>query len=197
MQQGCMSEIIQFDEYLFRIINQLGQNDFFDFILPFWRNKINWIPLYLVLISILIYKLKTQSLYLLLAIGVTIGISDTLSSKIIKKTVKRERPCRADGVQETARVLVHCGGGYSFTSSHATNHFALAIFLILSTSGIFYKWRWLLLPWAFFVAYAQVYVGVHFPLDVFFGAMLGSVVAYLVYKIYSYILISFNHKKVV
>jgi undecaprenyl-diphosphatase len=69
--------------------------------------------------------------------------------------------------------LVDCGGSYGFPSSHASNHFGLAIF-----SGITlqknYKWIWFAgLFWAVLVSYAQIYVGVHYPLDVAFGACIG------------------------
>lgn len=174
-----MTELLQFDEQLFRLINMTWHNDFLDTILPFWRNKVNWIPLYLFMIILIIRKMKVKSLYLLLGLGLMIGASDTISSQVIKKSVKRERPCRAAQLEPDVRLLVHCGGGYSFTSSHATNHFAIAVFLVLTAAGVFGYWRYLLLLWAFFVAYAQVYVGVHYPVDVFFGALLGSFIAWV------------------
>ncbi len=174
-----MQELLELDRHLFYLINTVGQNDFFDFILPLWRNKLTWIPLYLLLAATLVYKLKINGLYLLVALGITIGITDNISSRLIKKTVERERPCRAENLPQPARVLVHCGGGYSFTSNHAANHFSVAFFLIFLTAGVFGKYRWLLFPWAFLVAYAQVYVGVHYPLDVICGAILGTVIAFL------------------
>lgn len=178
-----MDAILQLDESLFHIINSWGQNVFFDWLMPLWRNKLTWIPLYIFLAGILLYHLKVKGLYLLLALGLTIGIADTVSSKFIKKTVKRERPCRNENLQDV-RILVHCGGGYSFTSSHATNHFAVAAFLIFLTAGVFGKWRYLLWIWAALVAYAQVYVGVHYPLDVICGGVLGVLIAYFTASIY-------------
>jgi undecaprenyl-diphosphatase len=178
-----MDAILQLDESLFHAINSLGQNTFFDWLMPIWRNKLRWIPLYLILVSVIIYQLKIKGLYLLLALGLTIGIADTMSSKVIKKTVKRERPCRNTNLPEV-RNLVHCGGGYSFTSSHATNHFAVAAFLIFLTGGIFGKWRYLLWIWAAIVAYAQVYVGVHYPFDVICGGILGILIAYFTSTMY-------------
>ena len=74
---------------------------------------------------------------------------------------------------------MHCGAGYSFTSSHAANHFAVATFLIMTIGQILpkiKKWLWL---WAASIALAQVYVGVHFPLDVLAGGILGVVLGRL------------------
>lgn len=172
-----MEEIVLLDEFVFRLINVEWQNSLFDALLPFWRNKVNWIPLYSVMTALLFYKLKVKGVYIILALAVTIGITDTVSSQVIKKTVKRERPCRALESSEL-RIMVPCGGGYSFTSSHSVNHFAVAVFLIMTSFGVFGKYRFLLLPWALLVAYAQVYVGVHYPLDVICGALLGSLIAY-------------------
>jgi undecaprenyl-diphosphatase len=76
-------------------------------------------------------------------------------------------------------VRVKCGNAYSFTSSHATNHFAIATFLSLTLGKRFKKIKWPLLTWAGMICLAQVYVGVHFPLDVFCGAILGMIIGWL------------------
>ena len=78
------------------------------------------------------------------------------------------------------RSLVKCGGGYSFTSSHATNHFAMAAFVLVLFGR---RYRWLKAPlwfWAFSISYGQVYVGVHYPLDIFGGALLGIAIGTLI-----------------
>ena len=77
-------------------------------------------------------------------------------------------------------LKVKCGGGYSYTSSHATNHFALAFFLIY-TLGVQFRWiKWVLIFWASSIAYGQVYVGVHYPFDVISGATIGGIIGILV-----------------
>jgi len=69
---------------------------------------------------------------------------------------------------------VPCGSGYSFPSAHATNHFAIALFLIF----VFHdKWKPILpiaLIWAFIISFSQIYVGVHYPIDTMAGAILRS-----------------------
>ena len=58
----------------------------------------------------------------------------------------------------------------------------LITLLIISDSPLFFyftmrhyipKWAWVAWLWAFSIAYAQVYVGIHYPLDVIGGAVLG------------------------
>ena len=63
-------------------------------------------------------------------------------------------------------------------SSHAANHFAMAMFIYSTLKNYIGKWLGLLFVWAFFIAYAQVYVGVHYPIDVICGGLFGSVIGY-------------------
>jgi membrane-associated phospholipid phosphatase len=79
---------------------------------------------------------------------------------------------------ENVRLLVdHCSDTFSFTSNHAANHFAIAVFLSLALR----QYRWLaiiLILWASFISLSQVYVGLHYPADIAGGGLLGSLVGY-------------------
>lgn len=174
-----MEQLIALDHTIFHWINHGWEHPLLDAILPWWRTKTNWIPAYLVAVAWLLYSYQWKGFYYLLALAITVGIADQLSSELIKKTVERPRPCREVSLTPSARTLVHCGGGYSFTSSHATNHFAVAIFLFLGWARQWGRWRYLLLGWAAIVALAQVYVGVHYPLDILGGTILGSTLGLL------------------
>lgn len=170
-------DIIQYDQWLFYMLNGAWHNTFFDAIMPYWRSKYVWIPLYIFITSFLLINWHKRGLVLVLFAIATVGAADMASSKLVKPIVQRVRPCNDVGLQFEVRELVHCGGGYSFTSSHATNHFALATFLYLVLGALRKKWiRWALLAWAASIAYGQVYVGVHYPLDVIAGAILGSLI---------------------
>ena len=70
-------------------------------------------------------------------------------------------------------LLKQCSGGYSFVSNHAANHFGMGTFFFITFRHILKNWVWLGLFWAGLIAYAQVYVGVHYPMDVFAGGLLG------------------------
>lgn len=179
-----MNELLQLDQQLFHLINGAWRLEVLDAVMPYWREKTSWIPAYLLLAGFVFYRYRWYGLFFALALGLTVGVADTVSSQWIKKSVQRLRPCNDPALQEDVKLLVHCGGGYSFTSSHAANHLAIAMFLYL-TLGRF--WRGFRLPvfiWAASIAYGQVYVGVHYPLDVLAGGLLGALIGYLTAKAY-------------
>jgi len=180
-----MSELLQFDEFLFHIINHDWHTPLLDAVMPYWRSKFFWIPFYLFLITFVVVKHTYKAGLFILTIVAIIAISDTLSSKIIKKSVQRARPCHDHNpLSKEVNLLVKCGGGYSFTSSHATNHFALAFFLIFTLGKRYRRIKIPLFLWAASIAFGQVYVGVHYPLDVMIGGLIGSIIGILVAFIY-------------
>lgn len=182
-----LETLISFDQFLFGVINQELAHPWLDKIMPLWRTKTTWIPLYIFLLFVIGRKYKVKTFFILLIIGLTILVSDQISSQWIKKAVQRLRPCRDDELS-AVRILVHCGGGYSFTSSHATNHFALAMQLFLLFRQQWSKFYFVLLfLWAAIIGYAQIYVGVHYPIDVLGGGFLGCLIALAISILLSYI----------
>ncbi len=171
-----MMELLQLDEWLFRLINLDARHPWLDYLLPVWRNKYFWAPFYLFLLSFVAINFPRKALYWFIGLVLCITVGDTLSSQLIKKTVQRPRPCHTWQASEDIHLAVRCGAGYSFPSSHATTHFAAALFLIL-TLGRRFPWiRGPLLLWAASIALGQVYVGVHYPIDISVGALLGTLV---------------------
>lgn len=171
-----MEYLLHLDETLFIFINRTCQNDFFDWLLPYWRDKNTWIPLYLFFIAFLFLKLGKKGLPILIFLLLSVGASDLTSSFLIKHNVERIRPCNDLDFQKNVQLRAPCGSGFSFTSSHATNHMTIAIFLILVLSRFLKKNRFLLFFWAVSIGFAQIYVGVHYPLDVLFGFLLGGLI---------------------
>lgn len=157
-------------------INKGWANDFFDVIMPLARNKLFWLPFYVFITSFLLINLRKAGLYVLVVVLLSFAAANTMSAEIMKPTFKQDRPCNSEVFKEHVEVRVNCGPGKSFPSAHATNHFAIAVSLGVLLLGMG-KWILLLgMLWAGLVSYAQVYVGVHYPVDVIAGALLGSVI---------------------
>ena len=169
-----IDQLIQFDRDLFFAINHGLSNAFFDWLMPILRDRYAWVLLYLFIIVFSIKNYGKQGIILLLGLLMTFGISDYLSSTIIKPSVQRLRPCNEPEINSEVNIIVDCGTGYSFPSSHATNHFGIAVFLIMM---FYHRWK-IILPlgifWAASISFAQIYVGVHYPIDILTGSLLGS-----------------------
>lgn len=181
-----MEQFIQLDHSLFSFINQGLSNSFFDWIMPLLREKRTWIPFYLIGVVLIARNRRWRSTVLIVLCSIAaVGIADGVSSHLLKPYFARTRPCLLPEMMNQVNLLVsRCSGAFSFPSSHAANHIALALFLGL----VFKKSASYLLPfflvWAVLIGFAQIYVGVHFPSDILAGFLLGLFCGFLVYLIY-------------
>lgn len=175
-----MEQLLFYDKQLFRIINHQWSNSFFDWLLPWLRNSNMWIPLYLFLVLLVTINFRKTGWWWVIFAAGTVILTDFVSSTIIKHNIIRLRPCNDPDIASWINVLV----GYrpqssSFTSSHATNHFGMAMFLYLTLRERFKNWPALFFFWAFSISFAQVYVGVHYPIDILCGGLIGILIGYL------------------
>lgn len=174
-----MNKLIELDYRLFFFINRELQNTFFDAVLPLMREKYFWIPLYVIIAGWLIYEFRFRSLIIAVSAVITLLLTDQFASSIIKPGIKRLRPCNDPDLMAQIHLLTDCGSGFSFVSSHAANHFGFAIFFILLFGGKYFWLTPVALLWATIISFAQVYVGLHFPLDVICGAILGLMMGFI------------------
>ena len=173
------------DKRLFIKLNSEWTNHFFDIILPYFRDSVFWAPLYLFIWAFIVLNYGKKGWWWGVAFVCTVAIADMVSSRIFKEGFERLRPCRDPFFFDQVRLLVkHCSGGYSFTSSHAANHFGMATFVSITFYSTFKKWIYLTYIWAVFIGYAQIYVGVHYPIDVLGGAGLGVLAGLLTANIF-------------
>lgn len=185
-----MESIIELDKTVFLWIHLNLQNSILDFWAPLFREKLFWIPFYVFLFTFLLLRDKRLLFRTILAVILLIFISDTVSSKVVKPTFQRLRPCKEVKIRDVVRPIVACGSGFSFTSSHATNHFALATFLVVGISHFFRRYKVWLWAWAGLIAFSQIYVGVHYPGDVIFGALLGFMVGWSIGRLFERYMVS-------
>lgn len=175
-----------FDYNLWYLLNSVWRNEVLDTVMPFFRNQWTWAPLYLFLLIYMLRNFKYNGIIWCLFFIGTFAISDQISAHFLKEIFQRTRPCNNPNLKDIVHNIVQCGSGYSFPSSHAANHFALGVFSAV-TMRRHIKGIWTIaMVWAGLVSYAQVYVGVHFPLDVICGGLLGAVLGRLTAAMYHY-----------
>jgi undecaprenyl-diphosphatase len=173
-----LQNILEFDKELFLYLNSF-YNDFMDTIMLMVTRKETWVPFYLAIVFFFVKNYRSKSLLILLFMGLTVLASDQISV-LLKINLQRLRPTHEPALEGMVHMVFQKGGLYSFVSSHASNMFAIFVF----TSRIFKNKRYsiLLLFWALIVSYSRIYIGVHYPLDVLGGAILGWLLGVIMFK---------------
>ena len=157
---------------------------YMDGVMKIYTTSVVWIPVALILLFI-IFKNNTLrgSILALLALVLTILACDQVSSHLIKPLVGRLRPSHDPTIMHLIDTFNgYRSGSYSFTSSHACNSFGLftIISLIIRNRTLSLS----LFVWAAINSFSRIYLGVHYPGDILCGAVLGTVIASLIYRIY-------------
>jgi undecaprenyl-diphosphatase len=185
-------ETLQYiDQELFRDLNTL-HSPFFDSIMLFITGRTSWIPFYILIIFFLFrnFGLKQGFIYLFYILA-AVGLSDFITSGLMKPFFERLRPCHNQELSAWIHTVGTCGGKYGFASSHASNTFALATGLTLLYPRFKYV-AIIMLFWAIIVSYSRIYVGVHYPGDLLTGSFVGISVSFLLY----FLLKKFNKTKI-
>jgi membrane-associated phospholipid phosphatase len=182
-----MQSILQWDRTILHHINAEWHNNFLDGLLPAMRNPNTWLPLYLFLVLFVAINYKnTWWKWVLLAVG-TVVICNYISSNLLKENIPRLRPCNDPDIADWIRLFkgIYLPQSSSFVSSHAANHFGMAMFFYLTLSKQFKTWPLLFFVWAFGISYAQMYIGVHYPTDILGGTIVGLAVGYFTGQLFN------------
>ena len=175
-----LTTLKNWDRWLFTKINQDWTTPFLDTLFPFWREAMTWIPLYLFLLIFVLINFGKKAWPWIIGLVLTVTFTDQVSSHILKPLVNRPRPCHDALLADHIRLLLnYCSDSRSFTSSHAANHFGIGVFIFYTLKPYFKNWSYLFIIWAATVSYGQIYIGVHYPMDVLGGALVGSGIGYL------------------
>jgi membrane-associated phospholipid phosphatase len=186
MDLPFLQDILQLDYSLMLKVNREWTSPFFDTVSLFIREATFWAPFYLFLIIFITVNFGRNGFWWAVGLLTLVAVSDILSSHVIKELLYRPRPCRDELMAHKIRFLAKtCGLNGSFTSSHATNHFAIATYLYITLRKLSPYWG-LAFLWAALISYAQVYVGVHYPFDVFGGAVLGSILGLVFARVFDH-----------
>lgn len=175
-----IDQLIQADQSLLIYLNGLGNGNWD----PFWKaitHQFNWTFMFLIVIFLIFkhYGWK-KGLFLVLFIALVGGFTDQFVN-LIKNYFERLRPSNDPQIKELIRI-VHRSRDFSFVSGHATNSFGLTT-LIFLTLRKYFKGIIIMFIWPILFAYSRVYLGVHYPLDIFCGMLLGIGIGLTFYKI--------------
>ena len=155
--------------------------------------KATWIPLYLLLIGLLVWRYRKPAMtnvkwlqkvpacvVMIVAIGLAVGAADFIASGILKDWVARPRPSRVPELEGMLHLVNgYKGGQYGFVSSHAANTMAVALLFSLIWRNKIANCG--LMLWVAANCYSRMYLGVHYPTDILGGLIVGSLVAVVGY----------------
>jgi undecaprenyl-diphosphatase len=170
------------DTQLFLFLNS-HHSPFWDTVMYALSGRVIWAPLYLAILIYLGFKYKRKFYIIVLFIILAITLSDQVSVQLFKNIFHRFRPSHEPSIMGIVHLVKgERGGLYGFVSSHASNCFNVALLSLM-----FIKKRWYtisILLWASVIGYSRIYLGVHYPGDVFCGAILGAFIGWGIYKLY-------------
>lgn len=173
-----LDKIIRADQELFIYLNGLGTEKW-DVFWMIITNQFSWIPLFLLFLFLIYKSYGWKRLFLFLVIiALLVTFSDQFVN-FIKNYFERLRPNNDPSINKLIRI-VKSSADFSFVSGHATTSVAVSLFMYLTLKA-HYKYTLLFFIWPLLFAYSRVYVGVHFPTDIFCGALLGTLIGSLFY----------------
>ncbi|WP_299130016.1 phosphatase PAP2 family protein [uncultured Winogradskyella sp.] len=178
-----LEQLLELDTELFVYLNSLG-SETWDWLWLLITDELTFVPLYAILLVLIYRNYGLKSLLLMvLVIAAMITFTDQ-TTNIVKRSVLRFRPCACDEIKDIIRYIAErCSANRSFFSGHASNSMAAAVFGGLVLRPYYKNLLFILLFWAFVVAYSRIYVGVHFPVDLLCGMTFGALAGFGFYKL--------------
>ena len=168
----------EWDRELFVFLNNLGIERFDGFWI-FVTQIESWFPLFLFFFFLLFYFYRLKKGLIVLAFLLACFATTLFVTDLTKEFIARLRPNNVEGLGELIRILQK-PTTYSFFSGHASTSFAVTTFMVLVIRK-FNKWIYLAYLWPFIFVLSRIYVGVHYPSDLFVGALVGTLFAFIFY----------------
>ena len=194
-----LEEILKLDTEIFIFLNNLGTSSFDGFWTFLSRKEAN-IVVYLSGLLFFLknkgfksYKIKPLDVFYIFSLVLVMILISDQSANIFKDSFQRLRPCYNEIIQNSVRLVKEsCGGKYGFFSAHASNSFSLAVFFGILFKDFSKYSIYFTIIYASLISYSRIYLGVHYPLDIIFGALFGIINGIVIYKFHKIMLKSFN-----
>lgn len=183
-----IDHLLEYDTRLFVFLNNLGAPAWDNFWLVITNKWIFGSCLGVLLLFLFYKKFGLKGVLLLTVIvALMIAFTDQVTN-IFKRGFERPRPCGEEALSGQIRFIAVRCGKYGFFSGHASNSMAVAIFGGLLLRPYYKKLIYVLVLISFVVAYSRIYVGVHYPLDIFCGLTFGVISGFIFYKLAQYLI---------
>ncbi|WP_010519205.1 phosphatase PAP2 family protein [Croceivirga radicis] len=188
-----LEKILQWDRDTFVYLNGLGVDEYDGF----WSTVTDiktWIPLFLFFFVLMFLKYDKKEALLKTGTVLLLVLFITTITDLTKETVARLRPNNDEQINTLIRIL-RSPSDFSFFSGHASSSFAITtlVFLFLKK---FYNWAVLFFIWPIFFCLSRIFVGVHFPIDIMVGALVGAFSGWLFYIVHNALLNSAQRKAI-
>lgn len=157
---------------------------FMDNFMWYSSSKLATVPLALFALIMIFRRYGWKQLLIAaVLIGLMILIADQ-TCNFFKDNISRLRPTRTPELEGLIHTVNgYLGGTYGTVSAHAANSIAVLGFCALVISNRIYTILTILTCIA--ICYSRIYLGVHFPLDIMWGTILGCTIAYAAYRFFN------------
>lgn len=177
-----LEQLIEWDKEALIFLNSLGVEKYDSFWTLITQIP-TWIPLFLFFFLLLLWYHPLKKALILMAMVLALLGFVLIATDLTKEWVERIRPNNDSEINHLLRVLRN-PTSYSFFSGHAATSFSLTTLVVFFLRKRT-KWIWLLFIWPILFSLSRIYVGVHYPIDIVVGTMVGFVSALLFYYIYN------------
>ncbi|QIA07030.1 phosphatase PAP2 family protein [Draconibacterium halophilum] len=178
-----LQRILELDKDLFLFLNGL-HSDFWDPIMVMVTRQEIWIPFFASILFFIVKNYRSKTLLILITLAILIAVTDQFSG-LIKDTFQRLRPVHDPAIAQLVHMVMGKGGSFGFVSAHAANSVALLVLIsrIFKSRGYYF----LMLTWVLVFCYSRIYVGVHYPLDLICGGLVGWLIGWGLYKLMMFV----------
>ena len=179
-----IQRLILFDQDLLLRLNG-SDSVFWDGFMWIATSTAIWAPAILVLLYIIFKNNKpSKALLIVVMMGLVIFLADRIASGICKPYFARPRPTHDPVIMYLVDIVNgYRGGAYGFLSSHAANTFSVSMFMSMLVRKR--SFTFVMFSWAVIHTFTRIYLGVHYPGDITFGALEGLIVGSLLYLLYN------------